>query len=510
MFTKPALYLPLFAFVLLSFSCNKEENEGPSTEDTTTFNIAINNLSPFAQPEVVPEPVELGTSGGARDDANPALECYTTTYKVAPGFDEMLALDPTTDVIYPGAMLLGASIPTGEYIPVIADRTPITLSISLQNLSGSPVVEVEDPKLSTVRESIKSILDQEVTSATPAKLNFEISEVYSEQHLRVALGANYRSAGNSVSAAFNFSQSTYSNRFLIKYIQTYYTIDMDPPAGPSDLFRSLPEISTFGSASPVYVASMAYGRMVLYTVETNRSFTDVNAAFNAAFAAGEGSIDTEYQQTINSSNIKAVVIGGSAASAAQIVNGPTEVYNYIAEGGNYSKESPGAPLSYKLRYLKAGTPVASVVLSSEYAVRTCDLAYPKFRIRITSLKCNDCPEVGDPEIYGRITGRAYVNGSATGAKAEWSRSRDDAWEIHEGQEYGLSITADPELYRPDYATDYIKVDGWLKERDAGDDDDLGADSFIINLKDLQLNAPYYGLLTFSGNVDVEFSLERVR
>lgn len=124
---------------MFACSCNKEENEGPSTEDTTTFNIAVNNLSPFVQQEEVPEPVEQGTSGTARDDADPALECYTTTYKVAPGFDEMLAMDPTTDVIYPGAMLLGASIPTGEYIPIIAERAPITLSISLQNLSGSPL-----------------------------------------------------------------------------------------------------------------------------------------------------------------------------------------------------------------------------------------------------------------------------------------------------------------------------------------------------------------------------------
>ena len=494
---------------LLAFSCNKE-NEGPSLGDTTTFNEEMANLGPFAQPEEIPEPVVQGTSEPVQDDANPALECFTTTYKVAPGFDEMLAMDPTTDVIYPGAMLLGESIPTGEYIPIIADRTPITLSISLQNLNGSPVVEIEEPKLSTVREGIKSILDQEVTSATPAKLNFEISEVYSEEHLRVALGANYRSAGNSISAAFNFSQSNYSNKFIVKYLQTYYTIDMDPPAHPSDLFKSLPEVSSFGSASPAYVASMTYGRMVLYTVETNRSLTEINAAFSAAFAAGDGSINTEYQQTINSSNIKAVVIGGSAASAAQIVNGPGEVYNFIADGGNYSKESPGAPLSYKLRYLKEGTPVATVVLSSEYSVRSCELAYPKFRIKINSLKCNDCPEIGDPEIYGRITGRAYVNGAATGPKAEWSRSRNDAWEIHSGQEYGLGITQDVELYRPEYGSDYIKVDGWLKEKDLGDDDDLGADSHTIALKDLQLNVPYPGRLTFSGNVDVKYTLERVR
>ncbi len=512
---KTTLFISSLMILLFWQACTNANADGNkeviviSDEAKTRFNQQLATLGTFKQAAELNEPLDLKQTKTERDPSNALLECYEKRYKVAPGFDEMLTLDPTTDVIYPGAILVGASIPSGEYTPVVADRQAITLSISLQNLSGSPIVEIANPKLSTVREGIKTILAQEVESATPAKLSFEISEVYSEEHLGVALGANYRSAGGSVSAAFNFNQSTYKNKFLVKYIQTYYTIDMDVPAQPSDLFATLPDWSSFGNTSPVLVSSIAYGRMVLYAVETNKSLTEVNAAFNAAVKSGGAALKAKYQKTIEASNIKAVVIGGSANDAAQIVHGPNELYSFIAEGGNYSKASPGAPLSYKLRYVKQGTPTARVVLTSEYTIRECDVAYPKYRITLNKLKCVDCPEVGDPEIFGRITGAAYMNGKRVGKVAEWSKSRRKAWEIHKKQQYGLKRSADVELYRPNYKADYIKIEGWIKERDKGDDDDFGTDARTVYLKDIKLDATTSGTLKFNGHVDVSYKIERL-
>ena len=171
--------------------------------------------------------------------------------------------------------------------------------------------------------------------------------------------------------------------------------------------------------------------------------------------------------------------------AAQAINGPSDVYDYIAEGGDYSKDSPGAPLSYKLRFIKKGTPVARVVMTSEYVVRTCEFAYPTYKMKIDWVKCIDCPEIGDPEIYGRLTARAYVGGSGQNPKVEWSRSASNAVEVEEGVNYTLGLTKNVQLYRPNYNTDYIKVDGWIKEYDAGsDDENFGSDSEQIELKKL--------------------------
>ena len=143
-----------------------------SEEEALNFNAAVTNLDAFDQPEETPV-VETEVGNPERDAENSTLECITKTYKGAPGFNEMFTLDPTTDVIYPGAILKGETIPTGEYERISGDRAPITISASLQNIANVKV-EIQDPdKLSNVRQGIADLLNQEVNGATAAAINLE-------------------------------------------------------------------------------------------------------------------------------------------------------------------------------------------------------------------------------------------------------------------------------------------------------------------------------------------------
>ncbi|MGK7393269.1 MAG: thiol-activated cytolysin family protein [Candidatus Cyclobacteriaceae bacterium M3_2C_046] len=493
--TSQVLAYLIIPFIIL-VSCSEEmgEDAGLTENDKQAINTNFENLETFSQPAENPTPEEVDTSQPERDQKDNTLECYTTTFKASPGFDQMLALDPTTDVIFPGALLQGSSIPTGEYIPIVSDRAPITLSASLTNINGSPVVTVTDPSLSTVREGVKSILDQEITGSTAAKLNFEISQVYSEQHLSVALGANYRSAGQDVSSSFNFAQSAYKNKFVIKYLQIYYTIDVDPPKEPSDFFNSMTVLEELNGTLPVYVSSVFYGRMVLYTVESNYEFTEINAAFSASFTSGGGTIDANYSEIISNSTIKALVIGGSGKDAAKSIDGPGEVYDYIANGGEYSKDSPGAPISYKLRFLTKGTPVARVVMATEYNIRQCDLAYPIFNIKLNKIKLADSNDAGgNTDLYGYVGGRLSLDGT-------WVKNGNDVLDVYWGRNEGSPLNfkgthqvndeINIEVYKPDYEKDYIQLYGKLYDKDFLEDDYLGNRTFEVKLRNLQLNQPY--------------------
>lgn len=513
--------LILCSLLLLIGACsNDNDDDGIIDDPKEIFNNALTSLSDFNQPQELQEPeVEMGEAKPDQDDSS--LECFTTFYKAAPGFDEMLALDPTSDVIFPGAMLKGESIPTGEYIPIIADRSKITLSASLTNINGSPVVEITDPKLSTVREGIKSILDQEVTGATSASLNFEISEVYSKEQLSLAIGANYRSAASKVSSSFNFESSTYAHKYVLKYLQVYYTIDMDPPKNPSDLFTDVPDISSLGSTSPVYVSTVTYGRMIIYTIESNYSRMDIDAAFSQSFGSNDGSIDVQYEKVINESSIKALVIGGSGDDAAKVVNGPADVYAYISDGGNYSRESPGAPLSYKLRYLRQGTPVAKVVLASEYTIRQCDLVFPIFRIELDYIECKGCDDgtAGDNiELYGRLTATLMHQGRQAGKKVVWDYEAKEAWKIGLNERRQVNRTVAPiQLNRPDYDVDHVAIGGHLYEADDfSADDDLGPSPDKIYLKDIPFDTEGVSeeaatfVVEFLGGVSVGFVLQRLK
>lgn len=486
-FSKPTNFLLLLFFIF--FACSTEDDdEQMRLAQIEEANETLAQLQEFVQSQELQTP-ELLEETKMRDEADQAKECVVEMYKAAPGYDEMLALDPTTDVIYPGAMLKGESIPTGEYIAINGGRAPITLSVSLENINGSPSVEIEDPRLSTVREGVKDLLSQGVNGSTAARTQFETQQVYSEEHLNIALGANYRSAGKSVSAAFDFSSSEYQYKYVIKYLQIYYTIDLDLPDNekPGTLFNEVPNLN---STSPVIVSSVKYGRMVLYTVESNYSRTEIESSFNASFATSDGSIDADYEKVINQSSIKALVIGGSGKDAAKVVEGPQGVYEYITNGGNFSSDSPAAPLAYTLRYIKKDFPIARLVLTSEYPIRTCYEAWQKFRIEIYGFNCVDNDnEIGRVEIFGNMQAKLFkfVEGADDKLESEvkWDRKKAKALGVDENKFFKISDKwAEVELYKPDLDKDYVELTAQFWERDLRNDDYFGQKTEKILLKDL--------------------------
>lgn len=293
-------------------------------------------------------------------------------YEMAAEFNEQLALDPTSDVIWVGALIDAETIPTGQYTPITAKRAPITISISLEHIDGNKSKKVVDPKLSTIREAIGEMLAQETTGATPAKITFMVEDVHSEEQLKIAVGSSYSDGFGSVKGQFDFSDEEIQTRLLVKFMQVYYTVDVDIPEKPSDFFDSSvkwddlqSQIST--NSSPMYISTITYGRMALFSFESSEESRDVAAAVSAAFGGYKGSMSTEYTEILKSSKIQATIFGGSGSSAVGAINGFEGIKGYILEGGNFDKDTAAAPLSYKMRYLKDNS-IGGIILSSEYNI----------------------------------------------------------------------------------------------------------------------------------------------
>ncbi len=498
--------------LLLFFACSKDESSvtvGPDDEDiSSNFSATLNGLENFSQPAEVASPELLEDDDSP--ERNGQFECIVQKYKAAPGYDEMLSLDPANGVIYPGAMLKGESIPTGEYIGINGGRAPITLSISLENIDGSASVEIENPDLDGVRNGINGLLAQGVNGATPADLNFTIQEVHSQEHLDIALRANYRDRNKDISGSFDFESSAYNYKYVVKFFQEYYTIDMTLPSNqdPGSLFTELPNLN---STSPVMVSSVVYGRMVLYTVESNYSTLDVKSAFALSFSqgssSGEGGIDVDYEKIISESKVEALVIGGSAEDAVGVIEGPTGVYSYIINGGNYSKDSPGKPLAYTLRYIKNDFPIARVVLASEYPVRSCDLAWPQYELKLVKITGST---LTNRELYGNLEIRMWSEAEGDFVRSNtdnpgvdnawWNRENkseervnvkkgdENAYEFDDPEVDDEFYTYDIEPYRPNKSTDYFEYRGHLYDNEFIGFDDLGAKSKKAYLDNLGENA----------------------
>ena len=447
-------------------SCEKDKI------DTQEFNELVKALEYLDQPDEIPEPIVIEVLDSA--EASGDYVCSVKRYKAAPGYDELFLMDPTTDVIYPGAIIKGESIPTGEYIPIISDRKPMTISVSLQNIGGSPSRTVEEPKLSTVREALNDILSADVTGATPARLSFEIENVYSEEQLSLAVQGNYKNSFVDVAGSFDFNRLDIRSRLVVKFLQIYYTVDMDLPQSPDDLFEELPSMEELGSTSPLYVSTVTYGRMVLFTVESSYSSTEINAALNAAFSAGvqSGSIDisAQYKKMIDSSTLKAYILGGSGGNAVQSVNGIEGIVDFITSGGDYSKDSPGAALSYKLRFLKDNS-VANIILASEYNVRQCQRVFSNYKVELWYIQCTNCDDAGsEAEMYG------WLGLQLPGQDLEflWFVTEGDAQRVIPDIGGQLNIYSSTNITLQNAtAESYIVLGGHLYEDDLTGDDDLG-------------------------------------
>jgi thiol-activated cytolysin len=160
------------------------------------------------------------------------------------------------------------------------------------------------------------------------------------------------------------------------------------------------------------------------------------------------------------------------------------VYNYIADGGNFSAESPAAPLAYTLRYIREDFPVARVVLATEYPVRTCYEAYQKFRVEVYGFNCKENDnELSPYEIYGSMTAKVYQDGKEAGGTS-WSLSRSNDQKVDEDKFYEIDKWKEVELYQPDLGQDYVELVANMYEKDLSSDDHFGKKTKKILLRDI--------------------------
>ena len=425
--------LLLLGFSFLLFGCSKEEADkmpAPVVEqedkekklaeeaekrsaEIDAFDITIASKPlPYEEAYKTTKKEDIGKEKVVEEktpEVSGDYSCTTVKYKATAEYNENILLYPGADVFFPGSMLKGESIESGGYIPIgIDNRSDMTMSVSLPNIQGKVSAEFT-PSLSDTRQKITEILNQEIKGSTPARVNFIIESVYNKEQLNLAIGAGFQYSGGitnvDISSQFNFTETTTKSRFLVKYIQEYYSVDVNPRRRASDYFKDIKkEDPKHLKGMPLYVSSVKYGRMVMFSVESTDSEQNVRAALQASFSnltvSADASVEAEHSQVLNESTIKATIIGGSGAKAAQAISGVDGIKAFISEGGDYSQDSPAAVLAYTLRSISDNSVMKSL-LASEYSVRNCKLVTGRYKL--TFLRINKIHLGGGKiEFYGYI------------------------------------------------------------------------------------------------------------
>lgn len=399
-FSKRSLpyYLSVILFGILIFhivsSCSDDDNDPVDPIINEDLNSYVKTLQELNQPS--PEPYTLSDVETVEVDN---YVCQKEVYTGNPGFNEMLFSRTNLDVLYPGALLNGQSVNDGSYTLCNLARAPMTLTVNLQSLSGNIFKTIEKPSYSSIQSSIHEILSQEIVGDAGAEMNWSIEKISNEAHLKVELGVNCELKNVfKVGSDLQFGSGIKHQRVIAQYAQKYYDIIIDQPTKPCD-FLDITNTSVdavkneMGSRSPMYISSVSYGRYALFyfeslDLETNLK-SEVEASLPILVDGGNINVGAKRKlEALMSSgyvNCKAYILGGSGEDASQSLLNPDQFITFIQNGGKYSKDSPGKPISFTLRYLCNNKPV-KIIKTTQYEEVTCSKASNKYRITLKSIK----------------------------------------------------------------------------------------------------------------------------
>lgn len=379
--------------------------------------------------------VQLGTAqparglrkalSGSETDEVGAYLCTTTTqdYDYTPrAADRFVGSSVMSGILWPGSILDAASIPTGEYSPIIAERAPLTLSHTIPGVP--PSITLARPCLNEFREVLSRLIDRMDSKGKPASREYFEELVSSETQLSVALGGHYKKGKLEVSTKFDFSAKSTKSKLLVLVTHVYFTIDVLPTQPAKDFFtdrqRQIGE-------NEVFIGTVTYGQRLTFVMESAEEGAELMAAARVATGKGGGQIDLKYSRLLKDAKILLWEEGGTGGAALPIMSGADGIREYISKGDTFKSGVTVAPLFYMMRQVADPHPITYLSLTTSVKVRKCFRVTGTFRVTNGSIR----RRAGTGrEYYGSIEAQAFDsegerNEGDSGKKAVWRLSADD-------------------------------------------------------------------------------------
>lgn len=177
-------------------------------------------------------------TGDASENTEPALlngtpvtyRFTTKRFQASAAYDTQILLNPSSDVIYPGAVILGHTIEDGSYVEVTKGvKREVTMSFDLSGVTGAggaPGIVSGNivPSLASYRELRNTILSQTIPKQSSI-YSFEMIEIDDESELDLKLKAGVTYSGPAyelqIKGGFDFSRSNTKKKTLVRFMQTF-------------------------------------------------------------------------------------------------------------------------------------------------------------------------------------------------------------------------------------------------------------------------------------------------
>lgn len=320
------------------------------------------------------------------DDGSAIVICKQVKHSLSGNLDDILILSPTHSVIWPGALVKAdQDLVRGTPTPIQCRRAPMWLSIDLPGIGGRGVFAVDDPSHGTVQAAIDRALDYwndnqyQEGYVSKSRSKYTSTFVYSAEQLAASLGLNYRSLPGSLSTQFQMATTREKKVAMVLFKQVFYTVAFDPPSHAGAVFHpgvTLADVRSqmSGETPPVYVNSVDYGRILMLRIETSADTLHAEIEGTLKYLSAQVEAAADYQKTLAKSNVSLITIGGNAEVNTRAVDATRiEDLHAVIQGKNalYSKDNPGQPIAYTVRFLKDGR-LAKMGYSTDYTEIVCE------------------------------------------------------------------------------------------------------------------------------------------
>ena len=375
------------------------------------------------------EPVTLDVEVVEEDGSTSVLRdvtysCTSTPYSLAETPEDIVIYDPDRSILYPGAFVQGKGYVVGSIDALtIPERAELRISIpDIANPNG-PNFRTVTPNQAEVSNAVGDIVGNAVQDGldTPSAIDFKMETYHSESQFALQARVSGRYLNYSGSASGSYSRNASETTVAVQFTQRMYTVAVERPAAdPASFFTDaftpakLEALRSRGQIGPdnlpVYVSEVVYGRMMMFTLTSTASETDIRATLQAAYNSiggdVQGSLSARQRSLLQNSKVTVTSYGGNAeATLAMIRSGNWA--DYFTEDAPLSSASP---LSYTFRNVGDNS-VAAVTEATDYTVRTCDArqATPgTFELRDgQALSLSFAPEAG-------AAGRALADATGDG------------------------------------------------------------------------------------------------
>ena len=263
-------------------------------------------------------------------------DCTTTPYSLTRTPDEIAMYSPNASVMWLGNLIQGKSYADGlGSLQELSIRQRAPLKISIDLLTGDNFVIVDNPSLTTVQSAIGELIQkaEDASHKGSSDASFTMEETHATEQATLKLGFSANYLGAKAKADLSYEKSAAETTITAYFVQKLFTVSVELPQSPSDFFSDtltdelLQQQINAGSLGPdnlpVYIANIAYGRILTFnftsTFEAERIRAAISGSYQGVAGGVSGYTEGELKDTLSTAKISITALGGENTSIESLI-----------------------------------------------------------------------------------------------------------------------------------------------------------------------------------------------